>query len=261
MKSLLYFDNRTILNPLPHMAVGLDIPREAAQPHPLRFFCVQCTAFLYGGLGGAATRLAGASPVCQLRSTCHPMLDIIRWWFITLIREAIMNTPLMGIISPLKTPKIPNFISDERGKYRTTRALTDQQIIKAAKVLLDKSFSPGAAISSVESMKTWLQIHYQDYEHEVFAGIFLTASYTIIAHEILFSGTINEANIYPREVVKRALQLNAAALIFAHNHPSGLVIPSSADKAITRKLKTSLERPWITLSSAKAARFLSPHTN
>ncbi len=100
MKSLLKFDNWSTIYPLPYMAVGIGLLREAAQPHPLRFFCVQCIAFLYGRLYGAVARLAGASPVDQLHTVRLLMIDSI-WWRVynLLIREAIMENSI-SIQSP-----------------------------------------------------------------------------------------------------------------------------------------------------------------
>jgi len=76
-----------------------------------------------------------------------------------------------------------------------------------------------------------------DKEREVFSVMFLTTRHTLIAYEELFFGTIDGASVHPREVVKRALALNAAAVIIAHNHPSGDATPSQADKKITVRLK------------------------
>lgn len=77
-------------------------------------------------------------------------------------------------------------------------------------------------------------------EHEVFYCIFLDNQHRVLKAECCFQGTIDGANVYPREMVKRALQLNAAALILAHNHPSGITEPSTADQAITRRLIDAL---------------------
>jgi DNA repair protein RadC len=138
------------------------------------------------------------------------------------------------------TANIPGFVSEAGGKYQARKALTEAQIIKAAKALLDRRYRPGRALTNPDSTRDWLRINYQDLEHEVFICLFLDSQHRIIAHEILFRGTIKGAAIHPREVAKRALQLNAAAVIFAHNHPSGASMPSPADRDITQKLKQSL---------------------
>jgi len=87
----------------------------------------------------------------------------------------------------------------------------------------------------------------QDYQQEVFAALFLDNKHRIIQFEKLFYGTINYANVYPREVIKRALHHNAATLIVAHNHPSGVPEPSQDDQHITRALKKALALVDVTL--------------
>jgi DNA repair protein RadC len=135
---------------------------------------------------------------------------------------------------------IPNFIADASGKYRAKKALTETQIIKAAKILLNRRYRPGNALTSPATMRDWLRLNYQDFEHEVFICLFLDNQHRVIRHEVLFRGTIDFAAIHPREVAKRTLELNAAAVIFAHNHPSGVWEPSQADRHITAKLKEAL---------------------
>src|SRR3546814_19407213 len=77
----------------------------------------------------------------------------------------------------------------------------------------------------------------RDLDHEVFAALFLDAQHRVLAFEILARGTLDGAAVYPREVVKAALRQQAAAVIFAHNHPSGVVEPSAADRAHTERLR------------------------
>jgi len=91
------------------------------------------------------------------------------------------------------------------------------------------------------AVSSYLPIKLANQEREVFACLFLDNQHRLIQYEELFKGTIDSANVYPREVVKAALQHNAAAVIFAHNHPSGLATPSEADKRITERLKTALD--------------------
>ena len=95
-------------------------------------------------------------------------------------------------------------------------------------------FNNPAAVAS------FLHAHLCDYQHEVFLAMFLDNKNRLIAVEELFRGTIDGASVYPREVAKQALHHNAAALIFAHNHPSGIAEPSVADEQITRRLKEAL---------------------
>lgn len=96
------------------------------------------------------------------------------------------------------------------------------------------------ALSSPEVTQAYLSAQLRGYDHEVFACLFLDNKHRIIKLEELFQGTIDGASVYPREVAKRALHHNAAAVIFAHNHPSGISEPSQADKQITDKLKQAL---------------------
>jgi len=95
-------------------------------------------------------------------------------------------------------------------------------------------------LSSPLLVRDYLKLKLGDRPYEVFVAIFLDAQNRVIADEELFRGTLTQTSVYPREVVKTALKHNAAAAIFAHNHPSGLAEPSHADEALTRALKQSL---------------------
>ncbi len=97
------------------------------------------------------------------------------------------------------------------------------------------------ALTSPETTRAYLSAQLKGYKHEVFACLFLDNQHRIIKLKELFHGTIDGASVYPREVAKQALQHNAAAVIFAHNHPSGIAEPSLADKLITQKLIKALE--------------------
>jgi DNA repair protein RadC len=93
---------------------------------------------------------------------------------------------------------------------------------------------------SPEAVKHYVQLQLAARPHEVFAALFLDAQHRLIALEELFRGTLTQTSVYPREVVVRALHHHAAALILAHNHPSGCMEPSRADEAITQTLKAAL---------------------
>ncbi len=95
-------------------------------------------------------------------------------------------------------------------------------------------------LTSPEATRAYLSAQLRGYSYEVFACLFLDNKHRIIELEELFRGTIDGASVYPREVAKRALHHNAAAVIFAHNHPSGIAEPSQADRLITDKLKQAL---------------------
>lgn len=139
-----------------------------------------------------------------------------------------------------KALKLPYFVTDTAGKYRAQRALTEEQIIKAASVLLNKAIFRDSALTNPDITRAYLKAQLRGLEHEVFACLYLDNQHRAIEYEELFRGTIDGASVYPREVAKRCLQLNAAAVIFAHNHPSGVTEASQADRAITNKLKESL---------------------
>ena len=115
-----------------------------------------------------------------------------------------------------------------------------QAVLEMSRRNLQEKMAKGDVLSSPEDTRRFLQATMQDYEHEVFAALFLDNRHQIICFRELFSGTIDGASVYPREVVKLALQLNAAAIIFAHNHPSGVSRPSESDKTITHRLKDAL---------------------
>ncbi len=115
-----------------------------------------------------------------------------------------------------------------------------QATLEMAKRHLQESLKRGAALTSPENTRDFLTTRLRSYQHEVFACLFLDNQHQIIEFEELFTGTIDGASIYPREVVKKALSHSAAAVIFAHNHPSGITHPSQADKQITEKLKQAL---------------------
>nr|WP_299593801.1 DNA repair protein RadC [uncultured Microbulbifer sp.] len=101
-------------------------------------------------------------------------------------------------------------------------------------------FQRGEEICSAESASRYLLFALGIEEREVFGVIFLDSQHRIITFEKLFWGTVNAASVYPREIVKRALALNAAAVLLAHNHPSGISSPSEADKAITSRIRDAL---------------------
>ncbi|MFZ5493692.1 MAG: RadC family protein [Pseudomonadota bacterium] len=99
----------------------------------------------------------------------------------------------------------------------------------------------GEALTSPQAARDYLTAQLRDHPQEVFGCLFLDNRHRVLAFEELFRGTVNAANVYPREVVRAALRHNAAALILAHNHPSGVAEPSDADVSLTRRLKTALE--------------------
>jgi len=97
-----------------------------------------------------------------------------------------------------------------------------------------------SALCSPGAVRDYLRLLLAGKEHEVFVAVFLDAQHRVIDVEELFRGTLNQTSVYPREVVKASLRWNAAAVIFAHNHPSGVAEPSQADELLTRALKEAL---------------------
>ena len=95
-------------------------------------------------------------------------------------------------------------------------------------------------LNNPDNVKQFLQLQMGAYSQEVFAVILMDAQYRLLGFQEMFKGTLNQTSVYPREVVKLALDQGAAAVIFAHNHPSGDVRPSAADSALTRSLQTAL---------------------
>jgi DNA repair protein RadC len=125
------------------------------------------------------------------------------------------------------------------GRYRDA---SDNEIAEAACALIvAKNALAHTTIHSPTDTETYLRSALGGLERERFAIIFLDNRHRVIAFEVLFDGTIDGTSVYPREVVKRALEVNSAAVILAHNHPSGVAEPSQADERITRRLKQGLE--------------------
>ncbi len=112
--------------------------------------------------------------------------------------------------------------------------------LELVKRLMEEDFQYGATLTSPSAVRDYLRLMLKDREHEVFLVIFLDAQHRALAVEEAFRGTLTQTSVYPREIVKAALAINAAAVIFAHNHPSGLAQPSRADELLTRNLRDAL---------------------
>ena len=113
-------------------------------------------------------------------------------------------------------------------------------VLELARRALAEQLKERAAFESPAAVKQYLQLHLAARPHEVFAALFLDAQHRLIALEELFRGTLTQTSVYPREVALRALHHHAAAVVLAHNHPSGSVQPSRADEALTQSLKSAL---------------------
>lgn len=116
-----------------------------------------------------------------------------------------------------------------------------QAVLEMARRHLRERLDRGDALTSSALVRQYLQQQLRDYPHEVFACLFLDNRHRVIRYQEMFFGTIDSASVHPREVVRKALQLNAAAIICAHNHPSGIAEPSESDKMITLKLRDALQ--------------------
>ncbi|MFB4626104.1 RadC family protein [Enterobacter cloacae] len=153
-----------------------------------------------------------------------------------------MNTAL----SPLSSqPELfPLAIMAQHGcLLPSTSGLTPyaQRTIRRAINLLNKYLrQPGISFTSSTAARDWLRLHLAGQEREVFMVLYLDNQHRLLESETLFAGSINHAQIHPREVVKSALRFNAAAVVLAHNHPSGDPEPSHCDRNITTMLKEAL---------------------
>jgi DNA repair protein RadC len=113
-------------------------------------------------------------------------------------------------------------------------------VLELARRALAEQLKERAALDTPDAVKHYLQLNLGARKHEVFAVLFLDSQHRLLALEELFRGTLTQTSVYPREVVLRALHHHAAAVVLAHNHPSGTVQPSRADEALTQALKAAL---------------------
>ena len=119
-------------------------------------------------------------------------------------------------------------------------AESDDAIIGRALAILGARMNSGPVFSTPRTVRDYLTLQLQR-DHEVFAVMFLDSQNRFIALEEMFRGTLTQTSVYPREVVKRALAINAGAVVLAHNHPSGMPEPSRADEHLTQSLKAALQ--------------------
>ncbi|MGI9142324.1 MAG: RadC family protein [Fluviibacter sp.] len=113
-------------------------------------------------------------------------------------------------------------------------------VLELARRTLREEMSQGVSLSSVDSVRRYLKLSLANLPYEVFHALWLDARNRLISSEELFRGTLTETSVYPREIVRRAMYHNAAAVIFAHNHPSGIADPSGADEHLTDALQQAL---------------------
>ena len=154
---------------------------------------------------------------------------------VDLAREALKRC---GSLSALLTA--------DRGGFQVIAGLGDakyaqvQAVLEMSRRALRETLDRGPALSSPQAVRDYLRLRLQGRLHEVFVAVFLDAQNRVLEVEELFRGTLTQTSVFPREIVKRALYFNAAAIIFAHNHPSGVAEPSRADEALTQTLKHTL---------------------
>ena len=129
------------------------------------------------------------------------------------------------------------YVRAAAGDYRVARP---QEILDGARACVGRSFREGHPIERLADAADLFAGKLAGLDAERFAVLFLTTKHRVIAYEELFFGTLDSTSVHPREVVKRALHHNAAAVILGHNHPSGDTTPSAADEAITRQIDTAL---------------------
>jgi DNA repair protein RadC len=116
----------------------------------------------------------------------------------------------------------------------------EDQVIRHALTILSSRVQKGDVLNSPQQTKDYLALQLSDMKQELFCALWLNSKNQVMEFQTLFAGTIDGAPVYPREVVREAIRINAAAVIFAHNHPSGYAEPSNADKKITVRLSEAL---------------------
>ena len=134
-------------------------------------------------------------------------------------------------------------LNEANGEYRVDVPVTGDDIIAQAELILSTRLTRPSydTFQNPTDVKTFLSLRLADLKAEVFAVLFLDNRHRMLAFEPLFNGTIDGATVHPREVVRRAIEHNAAAVILSHNHPSGVAEPSQADQRITQRLTEALK--------------------
>ena len=141
---------------------------------------------------------------------------------------------------------VAGLLAADHKSLRATKGLGDAKlaqlsaVVELARRALAGELRAASALASPQAVRDYLRLSLGGRPHEVFVVLYLDAQHRVLATEELFRGTLTQTSVYPREVVKAALAANAAAVIFAHNHPSGVAEPSQADELLTRSLKDAL---------------------
>lgn len=142
-----------------------------------------------------------------------------------------------GAVIPAAACFTSGLVAEASGAYAQ---VSDEEVIATALRILSRRIVRANALTNPRVTREYLAMRFAGLEHEMFACVYLDNRNRVIACEELFRGTIDGASVHPREVIKRALVHNAAAVILAHNHPSGVAEPSQADELITLRLKDAL---------------------
>ena len=132
------------------------------------------------------------------------------------------------------------YVQDAEGNYSLNRPARAEEIITLAESILRERVRRGEPLTDPTATKRWLVARLSQCPREVFCVLYLDNRHRVIAFEELFHGTLDGCSVHPREVIKRALHYNCAAVIYAHNHPSGIAEPSDADRRLTQRLQDAL---------------------
>ena len=143
-------------------------------------------------------------------------------------------------MNKVKSEDPATYVAGTKPARDTVREKEDKVIEHALTILSSRLAQPGVCIDTPDKTRQYLSLQLSQKEHEVFCCLFLDNRHRVIGFGELFQGTIDGASVHPREVVKEALKRNAAAVIFSHNHPSGVSEPSRADIQLTRRLSDAL---------------------
>ena len=123
------------------------------------------------------------------------------------------------------------------GRYRPASA---EEVLQRARQVMSHRVRRGAVMNSPQAVKDYLRLEIGLLEHEVFFVVFLDSQHRLLALKEMFRGSVSQTSVYPREIVREALLLNASAVVLAHNHPSGCAEPSRADEKLTESLASAL---------------------
>lgn len=162
----------------------------------------------------------------------------------TIALPTTLKSRAINCTEPPVGAAVPERDHAPRGRAKRSRVQTDAAqdtvIRRALRIMESRLTYRDVVMNSPQAVRDYLRLRIADRQWEVFVVLFLDAQHRLISAEEMFRGTLSQTSVYPREVVKAALAHNAAAVIFAHNHPSGVAEPSSADELLTCALKQAL---------------------